>query len=61
MNGKDLKRLLEKSGFKHVRTSASHFIIWKEGMPRPIPVPVHGSKDIGKGLLNKILKQAGLK
>ena len=27
---------------------------------RPIPVPNHGSKDLGKGLVHKILKQAGL-
>jgi predicted RNA binding protein YcfA (HicA-like mRNA interferase family) len=61
MNGKELIKILEKNGFKHVRTTGSHHIMWKEGVERSIPVPVHSSHDIGKGLANKILKQAGLK
>jgi len=32
----------------------------KEGK-RAIPVPVHGKKDIPKGLAKAIIKQAGLK
>jgi predicted RNA binding protein YcfA (HicA-like mRNA interferase family) len=27
----------------------------------PISVPFHGKKDLGKGLLQKLMKQAGLK
>lgn len=60
MRGKELIKTLEKNGFGHVRTTGSHFIMWKEGL-RPIPVPVHGSKNLGKGLVKKIFKQAGLK
>jgi predicted RNA binding protein YcfA (HicA-like mRNA interferase family) len=33
----------------------------KDGMSRPIPVPVHGSKDIGAGLLAEIQRQTGVR
>jgi len=28
---------------------------------KTLSVPVHGSKDLGKGLLSKLLKEGGLK
>jgi len=39
----------------------SHHIMEKEGMIRGVPIPVHGSKDIGIGLLKAIEKQTGVK
>jgi len=42
------------------RVSGSHHIMIKEGC-RSIPVPVHGSTDLPKGLVNAILRQAGIK
>jgi predicted RNA binding protein YcfA (HicA-like mRNA interferase family) len=33
----------------------------KKGAPRGVPVPVHGAKDIGIGLLKAIEKQTGVK
>jgi len=33
----------------------------KDGVQRPVPVPVHGHHDIGVGLLKKIEKQSGVK
>ena len=30
-------------------------------MPRAVPIPVHGTKDIGIGLLKAIEKQTGVK
>ncbi len=32
----------------------------KEGR-RPVPIPVHGNKDLNKSLLHGILKEAGIK
>ncbi|MBI4304473.1 MAG: type II toxin-antitoxin system HicA family toxin [Chloroflexi bacterium] len=55
----ELIRALEKAGFYIVRQSGSHAILYKEGLPRPIPVPVH-PKELKKGLQNKIIKEAGL-
>jgi predicted RNA binding protein YcfA (HicA-like mRNA interferase family) len=52
-------RALQKAGFRVVRQSGSHVIMYKEGLPRPIPVPVH-SKELKQNLQNRIIKEAGL-
>ena len=60
MTGKQLRKLLEENGWCLDRISGSHHIMIREGC-RSIPIPVHGSSDLPKGLLNAILKQAGIK
>jgi mRNA interferase HicA len=47
------------NGWLHVRTKGSHYIYEKNG--QTYPVPFHGSKEIGKGIENKIKKEMGLK
>lgn len=59
MNGKQLIKKLESEGWQVKRVRGSHHIMEKEG--RIVPVPVHGSTDIGKGLLSAIEKQTGVK
>jgi predicted RNA binding protein YcfA (HicA-like mRNA interferase family) len=59
MTGQELIRLLEKDGWVLDRIKGSHHIMIKDN--KTLSVPVHGSKDLGKGLLNKLLKQGGLK
>lgn len=59
MTGRDVIRLLEKHGWVLDRVRGSHYIMIKDN--KTISVPVHGSKDLGKGLLNKLLKEGGLK
>lgn len=49
---------LQKAGFRIARTSGSHNIMERDGTT--ISVPVHAGKDIKRGLLNAIIKQAGL-
>ena len=58
MKDKDLLKMLIKNGWKEVNVNGSHHKI-KKGLDT-ITVPVHG-KDMDKGLLSAILKQAGLK
>lgn len=58
MKDKDLAKLLKKNGWKLDRINGSHHIFRKEELT--ISVPVHG-KDVPTGLLQKILKDAGLK
>jgi predicted RNA binding protein YcfA (HicA-like mRNA interferase family) len=55
----ELIKALEKAGFFIVRQSGSHVIMYKEGLPRPVPVPKH-PKMLKKSLQNKILKEAGM-
>ncbi len=60
MNGKELIKKMKKNGWILDRINGSHHIMVREG-DRSIPVPVHGKKDIPKGLASAILKQAGIK
>ncbi|MBR1477436.1 MAG: type II toxin-antitoxin system HicA family toxin [Lachnospiraceae bacterium] len=59
MDGKELLKLMRNNDWEEVRVEGSHHIMKKGN--KEISVPVHGSKSIKKGLLNKILKDAGLK
>lgn len=61
MKADDLIKLLEKNGWQFVRQRGSHQIYKHEDYPNIIVVPNHGKKDLGSGLLNKIMKDAGLK
>jgi len=57
MTGKSLVKVLKDNGWLLDRIKGSHYIMTKEGK-RSIPVPVHGSKDLPKGLVKAILIQA---
>jgi predicted RNA binding protein YcfA (HicA-like mRNA interferase family) len=61
MNGKQIIAAFKKDGWTLARVEGSHHIMEKDGMPRGVPVPVHGSKDMGIGLLKAIEKQTGVK
>ena len=54
-----LIKVLAKAGFKPVRQRGSHVLL-KRDNGRVTVVPVHRGEDIGRGLLSKILKDAGL-
>jgi predicted RNA binding protein YcfA (HicA-like mRNA interferase family) len=60
MNSRDLIRRLEKAGWRHVRTTGSHFHFHHPELPGIVTVP-HPKKDLPKGTLNSILKQARMK
>jgi predicted RNA binding protein YcfA (HicA-like mRNA interferase family) len=59
VSGKDFIRLLESKGWVLLRSRGSHFMYQKAGHPLLI-VPVHGNKALRPGLLNCLLKDAGL-
>lgn len=59
MNGRDLVKLLKQHGWVLDRVEGSHHIMVKEDH-RPVPVPVHGARDLPKGLVHRILKEAGI-
>ena len=58
MTGKELVKKLKKHGWTLVHIRGSHHIMRKE--KKTISVPVHSGKDLGKGLLRKLMKEAGL-
>lgn len=53
----EVRRVLEKLGFVCVRQSGSH-MIFHHADGRWTTVPVHRRRDLGKGILRKILKDA---
>ncbi len=56
---KKLIAILEGLGFKKDHVTGSHFVYYDEHRGRRAVVPVH-SKDIPKGTLMSILRQAGI-
>jgi len=52
-------RVLEKRGFVLDRTKGSHYIYYHPETKRRVVIPVH-KKDLPKGTLLEILKEAGL-
>ncbi len=59
MTGKEVIARLKAAGWKLDRSHGSHHIMSKSG--QAVPVPVHGSRDIGAGLLAAIQRQSGVK
>ncbi len=59
MNGKDVVKRLRGEGWQLSRIQGNHHILTKNG--RAVPVPVHGSRDLGPSLLAAISRQTGVK
>ncbi len=60
VKSKDLIKELEANGWKLKRVRGSHYQFTHPDFGHSITVP-HPKKDLGKGLINVIKKQAGLK
>ena len=59
MKSKEIIRLLEADGWTLRGVKGSHHIFTHPDRPGHISVP-HPKSDLGKGLVAKLLKQAGL-
>lgn len=60
INSRDFVRVLKDAGWHGDRVAGSHHIFKHATKPGHLSVP-HPKKDLGTGLVEKILKQAGLK
>lgn len=60
MKVKELLRLLHEDGWKVKTQKGSHQQLIHPVKPGKVTVPIHGG-DVPIGILNSILKQAGLK
>lgn len=60
INSKDLIKQLEADGWLLRGSRGSHHVFVHPSKPGHISVP-HPKKDLGVGLLHKLLKQAGLR
>jgi len=55
----EVVRMLNKLGFQKIRQSGSH-AVFRHSNGRWATVPLHKGKDIARGTLYKILKDAGI-
>ena len=55
LKGKEIIRILERAGFRQLRTKGSHTFV-KHADGRATVVPVHSGEIIGPGLLRAILR-----
>jgi mRNA interferase HicA len=60
MKYSELFRLLRREGWYEARQKGSHVILQHPTKSVQLTVPNHGSKEVKKGLLKAILKQAGI-
>jgi mRNA interferase HicA len=61
MNANELKRWLQKQGctFESHKGGSGHMTVRRDG--RKSQLPMHGKRDLGTGLVNKIKRDLGLK
>ena len=55
----EIIRALQRAGFEIVRQRGSHMRL-RHADGRVVTIPDHGSRDVGRGLLRKILRDADL-
>lgn len=60
LTAKKLIKALKKDGYVLNRITGSHHIFTKKSAKRTVAIPVHAGKDLGRGLVKSILKQAKL-
>jgi len=56
VTGRQVIRALEREGWRVKRIKSSHHFMTHPDLRDAVPVPVHGSKTLGAGLLLNILK-----
>jgi len=59
LTGREVIAILGKHGLIKVRQSGSH-VIMKHADGRRTTVPLHASRDVGRGLLRQIMRDAKL-
>lgn len=60
VSGKELCRILEQHGWMLRKIAGSHRIYGKPGSEHRLSVPVHGNRDLKRGLQHHLLKLAGI-
>ena len=58
MHGKQIIARLQAAGWTVARINGSHHVMVKGALS--VPIPVHGTKDIGPGLVSRITRQTGV-
>lgn len=59
-NAKTIIKILEQNGWVLDRIRGSHHVYKNDKLSLSVPIPVHGNRDLGKGIFYKILKQCNI-
>lgn len=51
---------LRRLGYEGPSSGGNHLVMTHPATRKSIPVPVHGSKDVGVGLIRTIIREAGI-
>ena len=60
ISGKEFNRILLRHGWTLLRIQGSHYIFGKADSNVRLSVPMHGNSALKAGLLNHLIKMAGL-
>lgn len=60
ISGKMLCKIVERNGWKLKRVTGSHHIYAKESVDTIVSIPIHSNRDLPKGTLKSIMKDAEL-
>jgi len=58
LSGREAARVFERAGFRFDHQRGSHMIYYRDEDGRHLSIPDH--HELGRGLLRKLIKQAGL-
>ncbi len=59
-HGEDAVKAFQAAGWRPVRHKGSHVIMVKEGHEATLSVPVHKGKNIKRGTLRDLIRDAGM-
>jgi len=59
VKAREIVRFLKARGFVEDRQAGSHLVLWHEGRKVSVTIPIHSGCDIGRGLVVRILRDAG--
>ncbi len=60
ISGKEAIKAFQKNGWRVASVEGSHVTLKKDGMGCNLTIPVHGNKDVKRGLLRKLIAKAVL-
>lgn len=61
MNFKQIEKIIKADGWEFKEAQGSHHHYIHPTKPGKVTIPNHGKKDLSKGVIKSIIKQAGLK
>jgi predicted RNA binding protein YcfA (HicA-like mRNA interferase family) len=60
VTGREFARIIERRGWRLLRTSGSHHIYGKPDSHIRLSIPIHGTQTLKRGLLHHLMKLADL-